>query len=62
MNCDHQRAYADETGPAGGSYVAHCPDCGATSREATTPREALADLPPSGMECPRCGEDPCVCL
>lgn len=43
-NCHHPAAEVVEVGPLQGSYVAHCPDCGAASGEAVTVDQALTDF------------------
>ncbi len=39
--CNHPAVEVVEVGPLQGSYVAHCPDCGAASGEAVTVDQAL---------------------
>ena len=43
-NCHHPAVEVVEVGPLQGSYVAHCPDCGAASGEAVTVDQALTDF------------------
>lgn len=43
-NCHHTAVEVVEVGPLQGSYVAHCPDCGAASGEAVTVDHALTDF------------------
>ena len=43
-NCHHPAVKVVEVGPLQGSYVAHCPDCGAASGEAVTVDQALTDF------------------
>jgi hypothetical protein len=43
-NCHHPAVEVVEVGLLQGSYVAHCPDCGAASGKAVTVDQALTDF------------------